>query len=197
LRPLHVPVVSPRRRLALLLLGGLAFGIAMAVVKGQHDDVRNALGNASAPWVAAPFLAGMSCRRPLHGAGVGVAVTVAAFLGFYVAEAAILDLGPHPWYVDLELTVGTVYVYERFGLLSGVLCGALGSLWAARRSLLAAVAVGLAFVAEPLVVLALWRGGLWGGPGILRYPGLCAAEIALGIALTVGLRWRSARIAAA
>ncbi len=184
------------RRLIWLLLGGLVFGVVVAVVKGQADDVRNALGNTSAPWVVPPFIAGMSYGRALHGALAGVAVTIAAFLGFYVAEAVILDLGPHPWYVDLELTVGTVYVYEKFGLLSGLVYGALGSLWASRRLVVAAVAVGLAFVAEPVIVFALWREGIWGA-SLLHYPGLWIAEAIFGLALAAWLYARRSATSAA
>ncbi len=182
--------MSQRRRLVWLLLAGLAFGVLVAVVKGQEDNARNALGNASAPWVVVPFFAGAAYTRPLHGALAGIAVTVAAFLGFYVAEAAILDLGPHPWYVDLRLTLGTLNIYEKFGFLSGSVYGALGSVWATRRLPMAAVAasaVGLAFVVEPLVVWTLWHEGIWGGPGILHYPGLWITEIAIGLALAIGL----------
>jgi uncharacterized protein DUF6518 len=188
--------VTHGRRLIWLLLGGLAFGVVVAVVKGQADDVRNALGNTSAPWVVPPFIAGMSYGRALHGALAGVAVTIAAFLGFYVAEAVILDLGPHPWYVDLQLTVGTIYIYEKFGLVSGLVYGALGSLWASRRLVAAAVAVGLAFVAEPVVVYALSRAGLWGA-SLARYPGLWIAEAIVGLALVAWFYRRGSATAAA
>jgi hypothetical protein len=50
-------------------------------------------------------------------------VTLLALLGFYVAEAAILDLGPHPWWVDLQLTVKW-NLYDSWGIVSGLLYGA-------------------------------------------------------------------------
>jgi len=177
------PLVSPRRRLAVMLPASVAFGVLMALVKGQSDDLRGAVGNMSAPWVVLPFVAGVRCRRPSHGALAGVATTVLAFAGFYAAEAAILDLGAHPWYVDLRLTLGTVNVYERMGLLSGAVYGALGAVWGARRSLLAASAVGAAFLAEPFLVFVVSREGFWGGPGLLRYPLLWIAELVIGTAL--------------
>jgi hypothetical protein len=164
------------------VLGAIAFGVVVAVVKGQDSGVRDALGNLSAPWVLVPFLAGSRFRIVWRGAAVGVAVTLAAFLGFYVAEAAILDLGPHPWYVDLKLTVGW-NVYESWGIVSGLLYGALGALWSSRRSVIAAAAVGVAFVAEPLIVLLLWRAGVWGGGGLLlHYPWMWSAEVLVGLA---------------
>jgi hypothetical protein len=50
--------MSRGRKLGLLLLAGIAFGVLVAVVKGQDTGVRDALGNTSAPWVVVPFLAG-------------------------------------------------------------------------------------------------------------------------------------------
>lgn len=170
--------MKQRQALVWLLIAGVAFGASVAVVKGQDVDARAALGNTSAPWVVVPFLAGMRYRRFWHGALVGVAITMAALLGFYVAEAAVLDLGPHPWYVDLRLTAGHVYVYEKFGVLSGALYGALGALWASRRSRVAGVALGLAFVAEPLIVLVLWRSGHWGRSLELDYPWMWGGDAA-------------------
>jgi hypothetical protein len=163
-------------------LGAIALGVVVAVAKGQDSGVRDALGNLSAPWVLVPFLAGSRFRSVWLGAAVGVAVTLAAFFGFYVAEAAILDLGPHPWYVDLKLTVGW-NVYESWGIVSGLVYGALGALWSSRRSVVAAAAVGVAFVAEPLIVLLLWRGGVWGDGGLLlHYRWMWSAEILVGLA---------------
>jgi hypothetical protein len=176
-----VTAVRPSRTLGWLLVAGLAFGVLVAVVKGQDPGVRDALGNTSAPWAALPFLAGMQCNSVRRGALLGIATTLAAFLGFYLAEAAILDLGPHPWYVDLRLTMGTVNVYEKWGLVSGSLYGALGALWATRRLVAAPVAVGLAFVAEPLIVWLLQRAGVWGGGGLLDYPGVWIAEVLVGM----------------
>ena len=164
-----------------LLLAGLLFGVLVAVIKGQDGGVRDALGNASAPWVVVPFLAGMRADSVSRGALLGIATTLASFFGFYLAEAAVLDLGPHPWYIDLKLTVGTVNVYEKWGLLSGSLYGALGAVWASRRLMAAPIALGLAFVAEPLIVLLLVRAGVWGGGGLLDHSWMWMAEVLLGV----------------
>jgi hypothetical protein len=100
-------------------------------------------------------------------------------LGFYVAEAAILDLGPHPWWVDLQLTVRW-NAYATWGIMSGLLYGTLGAFWSSRRSTAAGAAIGLAFVAEPLIVLLLSRRGIWGGE-LLHYRWLWSAEIVVGL----------------
>jgi hypothetical protein len=170
------------RKLGLILLAGIAFGVLVAAVKGQDTGVRDALGNTSAPWVLVPFLAGTRYIRVWHGAAAGLAATLAAFFGFYLAEAAILDLGPHPWYVDVRLTLGSGHVYERWGLFTGLVYGALGAAWVARRFILAPIAVALAFVFEPLIVLSLERAHVWGGGTILNYSWLWIAEVVLGLA---------------
>lgn len=178
--------------LAALLVGGFAFGLVMAAIKGQDAGVRDAVGNMSAPWVLPPFLAGTRSSRILHSAWAGVAITLAAFFGFYLAEAAILDLGPLPWYTDLRLTLGSGHVYEAWGIATGFLYGALGGLWAARSLLAAPIALGLAFISEPLLVLAVERTGLWGGGGLLDYRWLWIAEVTIGLGITLVVL-RSAR----
>lgn len=173
-----------------LLVAGVAFGVLVAVVKGQDTGLRDALGNTSAPWIVLPFVAGTMSPRLRSAALLGVAVTVASLLGFYVAEAAVLNLGPHPWWVDLRLTAGSVNIYERWGIASGLLYGALGWLWAYRSRAAAAAAVGLAFAAEPLIVFVVQRTGMWGGL-LLDYPALCLAEVVLGLAaIALALRIR-------
>jgi len=95
------------RKVGALLLAGIAFGVLVAVVKGQNADIRGALGKTSAPWIVLPFFAGARFGRVWQAALAGLAVTLAPLLAFYVSEAAILDLGPHPWWEDLRLTAGT------------------------------------------------------------------------------------------
>jgi hypothetical protein len=178
------------RTLGLLLLAAVAFGVLVAVIKGQDVGVRNALGNISAPWVLVPFLAGTFYSRAWQAALVGIATTLAAFLGFYLAEAAILDLGEHPWYVDLKLTLGSGHVYEIWGVPTGALYGGLGWPWASRSLVMAPLAVGLAFISEPLIVLILMRAGVWGGGGLLDHPWLWITELLIGLG---GLAFVAAR----
>jgi hypothetical protein len=183
--------VGGGRRLAKLLFLAIGFGVLVAVVKGQDTGVRDALGNTSAPWVIVPFLAGSRYPRPLPAALVGVAASLASLVAFYAAEAAILDLGPHPWYVDLQLTHGSGHVYEAWGIASGSVYGVLGGLWAARKLAPALAAVGLAFVLEPLVVLLLDRAGLWAGADMLfSYRWLWVGELLLGLG---AVAWALAR----
>jgi hypothetical protein len=182
--PRPLAAMTGSRELAVLLVSGFAFGLVMAAVKGQDAGVRDAVGNMSAPWVLLPFLAGTRYPRILHSALAGVAITLAAFFGFYLAEAAILDLGPLPWYTDLRLTLGSGHAYEAWGIASGFLYGALGGLWRVRSLVAAPIALGLTFICEPLVVLTVERTGLWGGGGLLDYRWLWITEVAIGLAIT-------------
>lgn len=154
----------------------------MAILKGQDTGVRDALGNTSAPWIVLPFIAGACSSRIKSAAFAGLAVTLVSLLGFYVAEAAILDLGPHPWWVDLRLTAGHVNIYEKWGVFSGLLYGTLGWLWAYRSKAVAAATVGLAFVAEPLIVFLVRRSGVWYGM-LLDYTWVWAGEVLFGLAV--------------
>jgi hypothetical protein len=173
--------MSRVRKLAVVLLAGVAFGVLVAMIKGQDTGVRDALGNTSAPWIVLPFVAGTCFSRIRSAALAGLGVTLVSLLGFYIAEAAILDLGPHPWWVDLQLTAGTVNIYEQWGLVSGLLYGTFGWLWAYRSKAAAAAAVGLAFAAEPLIVYLVSKSGMWYGM-VLDYPWIWTAEVLLGLA---------------
>jgi hypothetical protein len=175
--------VARWRKVAFVVLGGFVFGVAMAVLKGQDSDARGIIGNLSAPWVALAFVGGALAVRPSRGAVLGIAVTMAAFIAFYLSEAAILDLGPHPWYDKVRLAAGTFNIYEQWGLLSGSVYGSLGALWASRSLRSAPLAVAFALVCEPLAVALLTRAGVWGGGGLLNHPAIWGAEVGVGIAL--------------
>jgi hypothetical protein len=175
------PVRRVGHRFVWLILAGFAFGLLVAAIKGQDPGVRDALGNTSAPWVLVPFFAGTRYPQVWRATLAGVAMMLAAFFGFYLAEAAILDLGAHPWYTDLQLTLGSGHVYEVWGIFSGVVYGALGGLWASRSLVVAPLAVALAFVCEPLIVFYLSHSGIWGG-GLLHYHWLWVSEVIIGLA---------------
>jgi hypothetical protein len=148
-------------RVLLIVLAATAFGVAMSVLKGNDVGIRDDIGNLSAPWLLLPFFAGAAMRgRGLAGAAAGLAATCAALMAFYVANAFVLDLGPHSLLVDLRLTVGATGYWFPRGLVSGPVFGALGALWRRRGySTLGAVAVILLLDAEPLFWVAAHRTG--------------------------------------
>jgi hypothetical protein len=185
MKPIREMFDPTTTRLVTLFGGGLVFGITMAVVKGQDAGLRDALGNMSAPWVLLPFIAGARYSRLLYSAAAGIAITLIAFFGFYLAEAAILDLGPVPWYTDLRLTLGSGHAYEVMGVGTGAVYGALGGIWRVHMLAAARAAVGLAFICEPVAVWVIEQAGLWGGGGLLHYRWLWVAEVTIGLGLVL------------
>ncbi len=164
------------------MLAAVWFGIAMAAIKGQGAGARDALGNISAPWLLIAFLAGASSERRRWAPVVGLVATVAALIGFYIAESRLLDLGQHSWLVDLQLTLRAGGVYLLSALVSGPIFGALGGMWASRRSRFAAVAVALMFAAEPVAVWLYQDEQGAGGVGVLtHYPWIWGSEVLVGV----------------
>lgn len=176
------------RRFASALMIALAFGVTWSIVKGNGAGVRDAVGNISAPWLLLPFLAGALVakgRRPAAGAGVGLLVTLAALAGFYVANAFVLDLGPHPLLVDVRLAVVAGKHYFALALLSGPAFGALGGWWQRHRSTSMAVLVTSLLVFEPLALIATasWFPAR-------SYPGALAGEAAVGLLACIAVALR-------
>jgi hypothetical protein len=175
-----------------IILAALLFGVAVAVLKGTEANLRNSVGNISAPWLLLPFLAGTTSRGPWRGAAMGAAACLTALLGFYVAEAFVLDLGDHPLMTDLTLALGAGRMYFIAGAIFGPLFGALGGT-AGRRAGSGALVAGLLLLGEPVAVFA-WLAGIGVGPAdtgmVVAYPALWMGEMLLGLLLlfAVGLR---------
>lgn len=177
-------------RIALLVMAAVAFGALESVVKGNGAGVRDGIGNLSAPWVIVPLLAGAAGSRGsmLLGAVVGLLTSLAALVGFYVANAFVLDLGPHSTPHEIGLTLNAGNVWFKAGAMSGPAMGALGA-WAARRGgFVVAWSVVALVVFEPLVVYLTYmasHGRFAGGDG--QWNGVYAAEAALGALAAVAL----------
>jgi hypothetical protein len=148
-------------RLALALASAVAFGVAMSVFKGNGAGVRDEIGNLSAPWLLVPFFAAAAvpARRWPVAAAIGTVATCAALGAFYVANAFVLDLGPHGLLEDLRLAFATHWFLR--GLVSGPVFGVLGARWRQRGFSYAGVAVTALLVAEPIFwALAARAGGV-------------------------------------
>jgi hypothetical protein len=171
-------------RLLLIVLAAAAFGVAMSILKGNDTGIRDDIGNLSAPWLLLPFFAGAAVRgRGLAGAVAGLAATFAALTGFYVANAFVLDLGPHSLVNEVRLAF-TTYWFPR-GLMSGPLFGALGTIWRRHGYPAIGLAVILLLDAEPLFWAAVHRAG-----GVASFdfqPSLAVSigEVLVGIAACV------------
>jgi Family of unknown function (DUF6518) len=179
------------RRLAVILLAAFAFGLLSAWIKGNGPGVRDAIGNASAPWLLLPFLAGATAgaRSVVVAALAGLAATLAALMGFYLAESFVLQLGQHPWLTDLRLTMSASVFWVGRACLSGPVFGAIGFWWQRRRSLAALGLMAAMFVLEPLAWWVYNQRYLDGGAAypVPGYPVLWIGEIAIGIAGFIAL----------
>jgi hypothetical protein len=171
--------------LFLIVLGAAAFGAGMSVLKGNDVGIRDDIGNLSAPWLLLPFFAGAAVRRHELAAAAGLVATVVALVAFYVANAFVLDLGPHSLATDLRLTLGATGYWIPRGLISGPVFGALGGLWRRRGYPVVGVGVLLLLDAEPLFWAAAHPAG--GVASFNFQPSLAAsaAEAVLGLAAAV------------
>jgi hypothetical protein len=156
------------RRLGILLLVAVAFGIGDSVLKGNGGGIRSALGNTGAPWLLLPFVGGAVAGRGrlLLGAAVGLVLSLLALGSFYSANSYVLQLGPHPWIVDLRLTFDGGKRFFVLALLSGPVLGGLGGRWARTKSIMVPIGLAILFVLEPIVALATRSSGsavVWAG----------------------------------
>jgi hypothetical protein len=179
------------RRLIGVLVVAVALGVVMSLVKGAGAGARDQFGNLSTPWLAMAFLGGASYRRVGRAAGAGVLATLAALAGFYGAQSPLADFSAgsltflgHPGQMYDFIVAPHLPVFVG-GLLSGVVLGALGTMWSARRSPLAAAAIALLFVCEPFAWIA--SGSAIGGSDPSRYWWIWLAEIAVGLTAMVAI----------
>jgi hypothetical protein len=155
----------------------------MATIKGSGAGARDALGNISAPWLLLSFVAGASVVRVRLAALTGLGAALTALAAFYVAESALLDLGAHSWITDLSLTVRAGRFYFVGSVVSGPVFGALGGIWAKRRSATVAACFALLFALEPLAVWASQRriGGQVGSGELTSYTWMWMGEVMIGL----------------
>jgi hypothetical protein len=178
------------RRLALISALAFAFGFAVAALKGQGGGLLDGVGNLSAPWLLVAFLPGLQSRSIAKGALIGLAATMLALAGFYLAVALTAGYGLHSLPAGVELAFGANRRYFAAGLLSGPVFGAVGSWWSSRGTYRAAPVIGLLLLGEPLVIVlvsgvhALSRyGGGWQSD-----PGVYIAEFLVGAVVLLAAR---------
>lgn len=180
-------------RVLVVLVVAVTFGVLESLAKGSGSGVRDVIGNLSAPWVILPLVAGSAASRGrlLPGAAVGLLATIVALAGFYVANAFVLDLGPHSTLHDLGLTLNVGNLWFKAGAISGPVMGAAGA-WLIRRGRFAVVVAVVGIVVfEPLAVYAAYlasNGRFAAGNG--EWNGIYAAQAGLGAIAAVVL-WRS------
>jgi hypothetical protein len=177
-------------RLALIVLAGLAFGALMSLIKGSGGGAHLQFGNLSAPWLLVAFLAGARYHRIAAAATVGLIATFAALIGFYGEQSPLADFSasslrfledPGKMYAFIVTPHTVVYLG---GVVTGLVFGALGAAWSARRSRLALALVALMILGEPFAWISTASTIGTGRVGsITGYWWMWIGEIALGVAL--------------
>ena len=107
------------RRLLLIPVLAFIFGFAVATLKGQGGGLLDGVGNLSAPWLLVAFLPGLGSRSAVKGALAGLAATMLALAGFYLAVALHADYGLHSLRAGLDLAFSANRRYFLAGLVSG------------------------------------------------------------------------------
>ena len=129
----------------------------------------------SAPWVIAPFLAGLTQERTRRAMALGLVVTLSALAGYFAMShspmegAPLKDFWPR---VVRMVTTGYNPAWIAAGLVTGPLFGYLGSRWRIDRWWVGAAAVVGSLFLEPLARLPV--GMLSGAPIVW------GVEVALG-----------------
>jgi hypothetical protein len=188
-------MVTARRTLVGLVLA-VAFGVAVAVVKGDHAGLRGGLGNLSGPWLLVAFLPALRCRRLAAGAVTGLLSTLAALLGFYATLTVVLagHLGAGGYGEQLLVESQANRVYFAAGIITGPLLGAMGAWVGRRRPVPPRVVVGVILAAEVLVVAVASGHQLAPPPLYFRWgvddwrPYLLESAVGVAVLLSAGPR---------
>jgi hypothetical protein len=134
----------------------------------------------SAPWLILPFVAGLTQERARRAMALGLAVTVAAVVGYIAIAHSPMEGVPISRFfsrVFTQITTDYNPLWIVGGLMTGPLYGFLGHRWRVARSWISAVLVAGALCFEPVA-----RGLV----GMLsRHAIVWGVEIALGIAAAV------------
>jgi uncharacterized protein DUF6518 len=148
-----------------VLAFAFAFGLLAACAEGEGGgegtvpELRNALGNLSAPWLLVAVFAGIRSSRPRSGALLGLAATAAALIAYYLLSSLVWELADHGFIDDLRLVLSANRGYIEGGIVTGPLFGALGAWWRQSRKLHASIAAGALLMAEPLILMLLGAVG--------------------------------------
>lgn len=168
--------------LVLLAAAGLAFGAGdqyLGSIPGRWTVATSLL---SAPWLAVPFLAGVTQVRAKRAAAAGATIALAALAGYFLMVMSPFE-GGRSSFTAPEITglLGSNVLTIVGGLVLGPLYGLIGHYWRIRRSFLAVAAVAAPLCLEPLFHL-VFAGAL--GPNVTTVGlGEAVAGLLLGIVL--------------
>lgn len=178
-----MPTLHKTRALRILLplAAACLFGVGVAFVKGTDGGIRDQIGNLSAPWLLVGLFPAAQIRNLPKAATAGLTCTLIALSGFYLAVAVQTpSSSPHEVFAANRL-----WLYA--GLVSGPVCGVVGSLLGRRGRWSLAACTAALLIAEPLAILLLTDafggqtpfGFSWGGGVAPAYRG----ELVVGAAL--------------
>ena len=145
-----------RSRVVVALIAAVVAGSAVALLKGQADGLRDALGNLSAPWLLVAFWCGSFVRSRTVGAVLGAAATGFALAGFCIGLAIISDYGVASAGASVQLAFDANTRYFEAGLISGPLLGAFGAT-CQRHAVNRILVAGAVLLAEPVTMVAARR----------------------------------------
>lgn len=153
--PTPAPKGPSRRRLVALVVGGAAIlGLMLAILKGRDGGLGYYLGNLSAPYLIAPYLAGAQVNRRWIAVLVGVAATWTTLLGFYIGAESVFGY--------LSSTMSRFYVeWFTAGVVSGIVLGAAGH--GSRSQGHLRYIFPIALLGEPVAVSLVRLTGRFGG----------------------------------
>jgi hypothetical protein len=176
------------RRLIVIMVLAMIFGIIISVFKGNGDGMRMAIGNAAAPWLILPLVSVLLIRehRIIPAALIGLLTSLVALSGFYLANTFVLDLGPHPWIIDLKLTMSAGRLYFILAFLSGSIFGALGGWQQKTHSNIIVILMMSLFIFEPIVGFSVPRfTNINSFTYYVDYPVVWAVEALVGLVLSI------------
>lgn len=175
------------------MLVALGVGVVLAVGSYAADQVQldgenpnllleafARLGNAPSPWIAAAFVAGVTCRNVVTGAAAGIVSLAIGIVGYYL----LLEMAGDREGIDLQRVA---IAWLTIGAACGLVFGGAGAAWrmGGRRSRL---------VAAALLGGALGGIGLYGvfdmapyWPGSRREVVLGAVHLFAGLAVAAAI----------
>jgi uncharacterized protein DUF6518 len=107
----------------------------------------------SAPWLVLPFVVGMTQEHRRRAMALGLAVTLAALVGYFAMTHSPMEGAPiadFPRRVLNMMRTGYNPLWIVGGIVTGPLCGFMGHRWRVARSWISAVLVTSALCFEPL-----------------------------------------------
>lgn len=145
---------------AVVLIAAVAYGKCTSLIPSPDDPGAFWIGNTAAPWLAMAFVAGAVQATAVAGMLAGAIVDLVIVAAFYSHFLTIPD-DRQNGFSRLVSWIEFAGPWFLVALLGGAAYGFFGYYWRAKRSRLAAVLLGVPFVAETLVQRA--TDGQWPG----------------------------------